>query len=91
MNRVYIFLASDEWGNELMRRVADEYAKTAKRPLIVCVHEHAGWFLSFLYGAPGIEDGTICGTANDGASLDPAVLEFGKTITRIEELGEIRR
>ena len=24
--QVYIFLASGEWGNETMRRIADEYA-----------------------------------------------------------------
>ena len=77
--RVYIHLASNEWGNEFMRQVADEFAKDHpdNRPLIVSVHEHAGWYLSFLYGAPGIADGTICETANDSAVLPRAVLDFG--------------
>ena len=57
--RAYIHLGGDEWGNELMCQVADAYAAEHcdKRPLIVTVHEHAGWFLSFLYGAPGIANG----------------------------------
>lgn len=49
--RTYIYLSSREWGNELMKAVADAYVERAdERPLIVSVHEHAGWFLSFLYG-----------------------------------------
>ena len=90
--RVYIHLAAHEWGNGLMRHVADRYAAQCdKRPLIVGVHEHAGWFLSYLYGAPAIDDGTVCGTANDAASLAPAVLDFGKTIDHVEVIGDIRR
>ena len=80
--RAYIHLADDEWGNGLMQMVAKVYAEehADRRPLIVTVHEHAGWFLSYLYGAPGISDGTICGTANDDAVLPRGVLEFGKKI-----------
>ena len=90
--QVYIHLASDEWGNDIMRRIADEYARHhAERPLIVAVHEHAGWRLSYLYGAPGIADGAICGTANDSAVLPQAVLDFGRTIDKVAPLGEIRR
>jgi hypothetical protein len=91
--RVFIHLASNEWGNDLMGLVADDYATEHpdQRPLIVSVHEHAGWHLSFLYGASGIDDGTICGTANDAAVLSPAVLDFGKRITTVEFVGNIRR
>jgi hypothetical protein len=90
--RVYIYLGEKEWGNEIMAQIAAEYAaEHAERPLIVSVHEHAGWHLSYLYGAPRIADGTICGTANDGASLAPAVLEFGKSIGKVEILQEVRR
>jgi len=80
--RAYIQLGSKEWGNGLMQTVAQVYADehVDKRPLIVTVHEHAGWFLSFLYGARGISDGTICGTANDDAVLPRGLIEFGKTI-----------
>ncbi len=90
--RVYIHLGRDEWGNELMQNLAAAYAQQhAERPIIVTVHEHAGWFLSFLYGATGIRDGTICGTANDDAVLPQAVLEFGKAIDAERCLGYIRR
>jgi len=90
--RVYVHLAANEWGNELMQRIADEYAgQSDNRPLIVSVHEHAGWHLSYLYGAPGIQDGTICGTANDAASLSQAVLDFGKSIDHVEIIGDVRR
>jgi hypothetical protein len=91
--RAYIHLADDEWGNGLMQTVAQVYAEqhADKRPLIITVHEHAGWFLSFLYGAPGISDGTICGTANDDAILPRGVLEFGNGIDGERFLEYIRR
>jgi hypothetical protein len=91
--RVYIYLAANEWGNELMRKVAADYATehADKWPLIVSVHEHAGWHLSFLYGAPHIANGTVCGTANDMATLSQAVIDFGQGISGVEILGEIRR
>jgi hypothetical protein len=91
--RAYIYLADDEWGNGLMDTVAKVYAEehADKRPLIVTVHEHAGWFLSYLYGAPGISDGTICGTANDDAVLPRGVLDFGKKIDDDRFVENIRR
>ncbi len=93
LHRASICLADNEWGNETMGRVAREYADQHReaRPLIVCVYEHAGWFLSYLFGAPGIEDGAICGTANDAASLSPKVLAFGETIRDVVSLGYVRR
>ena len=41
--RACIHLANDEWGNELMQKIAEAYAAehADKRPLIVSVHEHA--------------------------------------------------
>ena len=91
--RAFIHLGDKEWGNGLMRTVAQIYSEehSDKRPLIVTVHEHAGWFLSFLYGAPGISNGTICGTANDDAVLPQGVLEFGKKIDGERFLDYIRR
>ena len=87
--RAYIHLASDECGNGVMQMVANIYAEqhADKRPLIVTVHEHAGWFLSYLYGAPGISDGTICGTANDDAVLPRGVIKFGKKIEASKGFG----
>jgi len=91
--RVFIHLGANEWGNDLMGLIADDYAAEHPdlRPLIVSVHEHAGWHLSYLYGAAGIADGTICGTANDAATLSAAVVAFGKGITKVEFVGNIRR
>jgi len=90
--RAYIHLANNEWGNEVMRQIADQYAgQHAERPLIVFVYEHAGWHLSYLYGAPGIADGTICGTANDAACLPQAVLDFGNSVSEVKVIGNIRR
>jgi hypothetical protein len=59
---VWINLADHEWGNELMREVADAYfaSHPTLDPLVVEVHEHAGWFLQFA------RCGTVVGTANDG-------------------------
>ncbi len=75
-----------------MRRVADEYATLCdKRPLIVKVNEHGGWSLSYLYGAPGIDDGTICGTANDAACLPQAVIEFVKSVNAVATIEDISR
>lgn len=90
--RACIHLGAKEWGNELMQTLAHDYAADhAERPLIVSVHEHAGWHLSYLYGAAGIADGTICGTANDTAALPQAVLEFGNRIGTVEMIGSVRR
>jgi endo-beta-N-acetylglucosaminidase D len=59
-----ISLGDREWGNENMRRAAqqwfDENANIATNT-IVEVYEHGGWFLSFIH------DGTVVGTANDMA------------------------
>ena len=52
--RAYIHLGTNEWGNELMRQIADEYAaQSDKRPLIVSAHEHGGWHLSYVYRRHG--------------------------------------
>jgi hypothetical protein len=86
-------LADGVWGNETMAKAAQEFAADHKelRPLVVHVDEHAGWFLSYLFGAPNIADGTICRcaecrTANDAAHLSEEVLTFERTITEIENL-----
>ncbi len=91
--RAYIHLGNNEWGNELMQKVAEAYAaeRAEKRILVVEVLEHAGWFLSFLYGAPGIRDGAVCGTANDLAVLPKSILDFGACIDAETFLEDIRR
>ena len=58
-----IQLHADEWGNDLMRRVAEDHL--ARHPEIdfVLILEHAGWYLGFR------RDGTCWATANDGAII----------------------
>jgi hypothetical protein len=51
----------------------------------VQVHEHAGWFLTFL------RDGTIVGTANDQAHLNDKATEFLNSVYGYDLAGEIRR
>jgi hypothetical protein len=65
---VAVHLGDNEWGSDLMMRVAagvmGSPAYAGKEPLVVTVHEHAGWWLQF-----AMVDGhlTIVGTANDRA------------------------
>ncbi len=49
------------------------------------VHEHGGWYLTFL------RDGTIVGTANDQAHLDNKAIQFLDSIYGYESADEIRR
>ena len=93
VHRNTIYLANNERGNRMMDKTAKEYADQHKDcwPLIVTVNEHAGWHLSYLFGAPGVPDGAICGTANAAACLSPAVLAFGKRVRDVVELGYERR
>jgi hypothetical protein len=49
------------------------------------VHEHGGWYLTFL------RDETIVGTANDQAQLNDEAIQFISSIYGYESAGEIRR
>ncbi len=62
--KLWIFLGASEWGNDLMRLVAREAFANDASLDAVQVHEHGGWYLTFLRG------GTIVGIANDQAHLD---------------------
>jgi hypothetical protein len=70
--RVTIRLADDEWGSELMARVARQYCDEHPDldPLVVEVIEHAGWFLTFT------RSGVCVDTANDTACLSRSAHEF---------------
>jgi hypothetical protein len=83
--KLWIFLGSREWGNELMRQVAMEALATDPSLDAVEVHEHGGWYLTFL------RDGTIVGTANDQAQLSDSAVQFLRSINGYESAGEIRR
>lgn len=92
--RIDIHLADDEWGSELMAKLAREALldpqNADKQPLVVMVHEHAGWALGWavLHGEP-----TICYSANDAAAWPWRALEFREEAYRAEwvRLTTIRR
>jgi len=71
--RIYVCLAADEWGNEVMQEVAAELLAQwqKERNLIVVVYEHAGWYLAFARPPKDAKDKRpICvDTANDAAVL----------------------
>jgi len=83
--KLWIFLGTSEWGNDLMKHVAREAFATDTSLDAVQVNEHAGWHLTFL------RDGTIVSTANDQADLDDIATEFLGSIYGYESAGEIRR
>ena len=57
-----IFLADNEWGNQLMREVAQEWFAAHPDSAFVTVYEHAGWTLTFHRA-----DLECVGSANDQA------------------------
>jgi hypothetical protein len=83
--KLWIFLGPREWGNELMRQVAMEAFATDPSLDAVEVHEHGGWYLTFL------RDETIVGTANDQAQLSDKALRFLNSIYGYYSAGETRR
>jgi hypothetical protein len=83
--KLWIYLGPSEWGNDLMRQVAKEAFPSDTSLDAVEVHEHGGWYLTFL------RDGTIVGTANDQAQLSDKAIQFLRSIYGYESAGEIRR
>ena len=58
-----VSLADNEWGNQIMREVAQEWFARHPHCEFVEVREHAGWWLGYH------RSGEIIGTANDGAVM----------------------
>lgn len=83
--KLYIKMGDQEYGNELMEKVAMEAFRKDETLDAVEVREHGGWYLTYL------RDGTIVGTANDQASLKPAALAFLNSIYGYDSAGDIRR
>ena len=83
--QLFIYLGAKEWGNELMFQVAMEAFAADLILDAVEVHEHGGWFLTYL------RDGTIIGTANDQAHLSDNAKDFLSKIYGFDSAGEIRR
>lgn len=88
-----VYLAPGEWsgmqGGQMMWKAAEEVfdKHPDKDPLVVKVYEHGGWWLHYT------RDGTIVGTANDGAVLCNKAKEFHKLYQecQFERLPETRR
>ncbi len=83
--KLWIFLGSKEWGNEIMRQVARDAFDADPSLDAVQVNEHGGWYLTFL------RDGTVVGTANDQAHLDEKATVFLTSIYGYESAGEVHR
>lgn len=78
-------LAHNEYGNDLMKQVADEHF--AADPLLdaVEVREHAGWFLTWS------REGYTINTANDTAKLKPDALAWYRQFDGFEHVQWLRR
>jgi hypothetical protein len=74
---LYVFLASNEWGNDTMHKVASEILNDPqyadKKPFIVMIHEHAGWYLGFTMIGGEV---TSVYSANDAAVYHGAKKDF---------------
>jgi hypothetical protein len=78
-------LASDEWGHELMWKVARDTMDADTTLDAVHVIEHGGWHLMFN------RDGLVVGTANDNCRLSERVLQWGAGFSGIEYVGSVSR
>jgi hypothetical protein len=58
-----VCLAENEWGNTVMREVAEEWFAAHPACQFVEVREHAGWWLGYHRSLE------VIGTANDGAVM----------------------
>jgi hypothetical protein len=83
--QLFVYLGPKEWENELMFQVAMEAFAADASLDAVEVHEHGGWFLTYL------RDGTIISTANDQAHLSDKAKDFLRKIYGFDPAGEIRR
>lgn len=88
---VRIFLADDEW-SDVMSRVAQNFIEKnyGETPLVVTVHEHGGWFLSYAMVDGNLE---IVSSANGKAIYSDKVQAFRNAIydSEWEPYTEIRR
>lgn len=80
-----IYLADNEWGNEVMARICRE--KFAADPTLdfITINEHAGWYLSWN------RDMVCVSTANDMARLSPEARTWRHRFEGIDLVGYERR
>ena len=76
-----VHLADNEWGNELMLKVATELLDQHRDDpyYFVTVYEHAGWFLSYARIDGEIR---IVSTANDAAVFPDVVRNWWKQVNQ---------
>jgi len=70
----YVYCKSNEWGNEIMQKKAQDVFMRYPDVEIVYVWEHAGWFLVFR------RDMEIIGTANDRACFPEDIILYLQSI-----------
>ncbi len=85
LRKVWIFLADHEWGNELMRKLAQEAFAEFPDADAVEVHEHAGWWLTFRRYMQCVA------SANDCACFPREVDEWWKQWDDCRMIANIRR
>ena len=72
---VSVYMANHEWGNELMRQLAQETFKEFPNADVVEVVEHGGWWLMFR------RDMAVVGSANDCACYPREIVEWNRSWT----------
>ena len=89
-HHVTVFLGGNEWGNELMLKVAEDLfsLSTDKENLLVTVHEHAGWYLSYAM----INENIRCvSSANDRAEFPEEVRRYWESNQGVKTTLEVIR
>lgn len=72
--------ADNERGNEVMEKLAKEYAKLFPEADLITVHEHSGWYLT--YGRVNGGPLRVVGSANDCAVYDREISEWRRKTGR---------
>lgn len=75
---IRVHLSREEWGNELMDKIANEVYEAHKDkagdvPLVIIVYEHAGWSLGYAMIEGKLQ---TCYSANDAAVYHGAKKAF---------------
>lgn len=96
--RCWVRMADNEWSGDrngqIMPELAREYAERLKdkRPLVINVHEHGGWYHTYLFSGL-YPNGLLIGTANDAAQWSAEVRAVWKSLegATTEHCGDFRR
>lgn len=90
---VFARCTREEWGNGVMEQIAKDAIEdptlATKRPLLVTVQEHAGWWLRWL--AEPDQEPIIVGSANETAIYTGRAKLFRETCSEVEFLPNYER